>query len=92
MIEISVIWGGIVVFLALLIKHEFVAKRANISDLYDRELMAVSKQAQAALDEANTLRAALDIASSDYEALAERFLKLERQINDAQIAKTLGRR
>jgi hypothetical protein len=90
--EISIIWAGVVVFVALLIKHEVTAKRAAIEQRYDDKLKALGR----ALDSIRTgeegLIKALNLANNDFKLMNERLTKLERQVNDAAVAKTLGRR
>lgn len=90
--EIAIIWAGVVVFLALLIKHHYVAKQAGIEERYDNELSGLTLAIQGLNESRNKL---LDIVSDrdrEVEALHERVTKLERQFNDAQVAKSLGRR
>ena len=82
--EISVIWGGIVVFLALLVKHEVMARRASIEQRYDDELANFSKE----FARLKALAESTEISCSLYE---ERVTKIERHLNDAAVAKSLGR-
>jgi hypothetical protein len=81
----TVIWAGVVVFVALLIKGEYMARRRALEARYDNELSVLSNGLDGHDKDIINLEGQLDLA-------LERLTKLERTVNDAAVAKTLGRR
>lgn len=84
MLEVSMVWGGVVLIVALLVKHEYRASRVDLQERLDRELMALGKGL-------SLLEERVTIGDADAFEAAKRLEKVERQLNDVQIAKAMGR-